>query len=129
MKLPPSPHCQQRSGAHLMVNCLPVLPQRSPAAHTGRFLVQVDSDVFLQLLVDLLESSHLLDVLHQADIQALIGETPALLQPRGKGHSGGGAAQTLEEDAADAQGSAGHSGAQAAYATGGDGAHVDAGGS
>lgn len=125
----PLPGCRQRSGAHLVVNRLPVLPQRSPAAHAGRLLVQVDSDVLLQLLVDLLESSHLLDVLHQAAIQAFVGETPALIQPRGQGHGGGGAAETLEEDAADAQGSTGHSGAQAAHAAGGNGAHVDAGGS
>lgn len=115
--------------AHLVVNRLPVLPQRSPAAHAGRFLVQVDSDVLFQLLVDLLESSHLLDVLHQAAVQALVGEPSALLQPRGQGQGSGGAAQTLQEDAADTQGSAGHSGAQAAYAASGDGAHVDAGGS
>lgn len=112
-----------------MVNRLPVLPQCSPAAHAGRFLVQVDPDVLLQLLVDLLESSHLLDVLHQAAVQGFVGESPAFLQPRGQGHRGGGAAQTLQEDAADAQGSAGHSGAQAAHAAGGDGAHVDTGGS
>lgn len=85
--------------------------------------------MLLQLLVDLLEGSHLLDVLHQAAVQALVGERPALLQPRGQGHGGAGAAQALEEDAADAQGSAGHTGAQAAHSSGGHGAHVDAGGS
>lgn len=127
--LPPSLRSPAAGSAHLVVNRLPVLPQCSPATHAGRLLVQVDSDVLLQLLVDLLESSHLLDVLHQATIQAFVGETPALIQPRGQGHGGGGAAETLEEDAADAQGSTGHSGAQAAHAAGGDGAHVDAGGS
>lgn len=120
----PAPPC---SAAHLVVHGLPALAQRAPAAHAGGLLVQVDSDVLLQLLVDLLEGPHLLDVLHQAAVQALVGEPPALLQPRGQGHGGAGAAQALQEDAADAQRSAGHAGAQAAHSSGGHGAHVDAG--
>lgn len=100
---------------HLCRYILPVLPQCRPGPGAGCLAVQAVPDLFLQLLVELLQGSDLVTVLQQTAVEGVeVGLVASLSRLGHHGHAG--APQALEEDAADTQSSSGDTCTQAAGA-------------
>lgn len=127
-----SPVCRRSPSlstcSHLSVDVLPVSPEGPPGSSTGCFAVQTESDLFLQLLVQLFQRSHFVSVLHQAAVQSGRCRTVTCRPLPGPGqHRRRAAPHPLQKHTADTQSPPGHPCPQAGGPTHwGGGAHEDA---
>ncbi len=112
--------CQTSSYLH--INILPVLFQDSPCPGADGFTIQAVSDLFLQLLIELLQSVNFIAVFQEARIEALEAKLVASISGLGH-HRNTAASKAMHKHAADAQSSAGHACTQVACSSGGSHAY------